>query len=156
MPPPDFGVGLEGGIETLPNTNVGFGTTTATTDGAAARTTLWCMAWMAIVGTAPTAPSPTPAATSVPSTHPAVWGMSRTASFPLPRAIARLVLEEGVELGDADDRVFGRVGSKLGGGTVGFLTEGRIGRSAYYVHALELALVPFLWPEYFGGGVGGE
>lgn len=33
---------------------------------------------------------------------------ARTASFPLPAAIAELVLRDGLELGDADDRVFGR------------------------------------------------
>lgn len=33
---------------------------------------------------------------------------ARTASFPLPAAVAELVLREGLELGDADDRVFGR------------------------------------------------
>lgn len=57
-----------------------------------------------------------------------------------------------MELGHADDKVFGRVDSKSRDGTVGFLTEGRIGRSEYYVHALELALVPLLWPEHYGGG----
>ena len=33
---------------------------------------------------------------------------ARSASFPLPPAVSELMLREGLELGDADDRVFGR------------------------------------------------
>jgi non-canonical (house-cleaning) NTP pyrophosphatase len=48
-----------------------------------------------------------------------------------------------MELGDADDVVFGRTNSKQENGAVGLLTENVIDRTAYYVQALILALIPF-------------
>ena len=62
----------------------------------------------------------------------------------LPPAMARLVLEEGLELGDADDRVMGTLNSKQKGGTVGALTGGLITRAGYYEHAFVLAAMPFV------------
>ena len=70
-------------------------------------------------------------------------GTARTATFALPDEIKRLVLE-GVELGDADDRVFGGVNNKQKGGTVGTLTSGVINRYDYYRHAVILAAIPLL------------
>jgi inosine/xanthosine triphosphatase len=69
-------------------------------------------------------------------------GESRTGMFFLPEAVAALV-HQGVELGEADDRVFGRVNSKQGNGAVGLLTGDVIDRLAYYEHAVVLALIPF-------------
>ena len=77
------------------------------------------------------------------------FGSAKTASFFLPPAITRLVKDEGVELGDADDRVFGSTNNKQSGGTVGHLTNGIINRSDYYTHAVIFAFVPFLWPELY-------
>ena len=91
---------------------------------------LVCFAWMAVV------PCGAAAAGSREST-------ARTATLRLPVAVADLV-RAGVELGDADDRVFGRVGSKHKDGAVGLLTKGLIDRAAYYKHALILALAPFI------------
>lgn len=54
-----------------------------------------------------------------------------------------------MELGHADDVVFRRVNSKHGGGTVVILTDGEIDRAEYYVHALEPALIPWVWPELY-------
>ncbi len=51
---------------------------------------------------------------------------------------------QGIELGVADDQVFGRVDSKREGGSVGLLSGGLIDRTAYYEHAMILALVPFM------------
>jgi inosine/xanthosine triphosphatase len=68
--------------------------------------------------------------------------LSRTASFVLPPEISSLV-KSGVELGDADDKVFGRSGGKGMDGTVGKLTNGVINRAEYYAQALQLALIPF-------------
>ncbi len=59
-----------------------------------------------------------------------VRGESRTAAFYLPREVARLVAQ-GVELGEADDRVFGRENSKQANGSVGILTGDRITRASY-------------------------
>lgn len=69
-------------------------------------------------------------------------GEARTGTFTLPGEVARLV-REGVELGDADDIVFGRTNSKQQDGAVGLLTDGLIDRTAYYKHAVVLALIPF-------------
>lgn len=72
-------------------------------------------------------------------------GSSRTATFALPQEIAALV-RQGVELGAADDHVFGRSNSKQGNGAVGILTHDVIDRTRYYEHAVILALVPFTNP----------
>ena len=73
-------------------------------------------------------------------------GRSRTGTFVLPAEVARLV-RQGVELGEADDRVFRRANSKQGNGAVGILTRDVIDRTGYYVHAVILALVPFKNPD---------
>jgi inosine/xanthosine triphosphatase len=77
-------------------------------------------------------------------------GRSRTATFALPPAVAELV-RQGVELGHADDRVFGRSNSKQTNGAVGLLTRNLIDRAGYYEHAVVLALVPFVNPSLFPG-----
>lgn len=74
------------------------------------------------------------------------FGQARTGTFFLPDEVARLV-RGGMELGHADDQVFGRSNSKQADGSVGLLTHGAIDRTAYYTHAVVLALVPFLHPN---------
>ena len=69
-------------------------------------------------------------------------GKARTGAFMLPHEVARLV-RSGVELGIADDRVFGRSNSKQANGAVGLLTADLIDRQRYYEHAVVLALIPF-------------
>ena len=69
-------------------------------------------------------------------------GKSRTAAFFLPNEIAEL-MRQGKELGDADDIVFGRTNSKQDNGAVGILTGDVIDRTAFYEHAVVLALIPF-------------
>ncbi len=72
-------------------------------------------------------------------------GRSRTAAFVLPDAVAQLV-RDGIELGHADDLVFGRDNSKQQNGSVGLLTGDVIDRLTYYAHAVVLALIPFKHP----------
>jgi len=69
-------------------------------------------------------------------------GKSRTGMFYLPVEVAVLV-RGGMELGHADDAVFGRSNSKQDDGSVGLLTGGAINREAYYAQAVVLALIPF-------------
>lgn len=69
-------------------------------------------------------------------------GKGRTGLFFLPEAVARLV-RQGIELGEADDRVFGRSNSKQQNGAIGLLTHDVIDRLSYYEHAMVMALVPF-------------
>ena len=48
-----------------------------------------------------------------------------------------------MELGDADDVIFGRTNSKQGNGSVGILTADVITRTIFYQQAILLALIPF-------------
>lgn len=118
--PPDFSVGLEGGVAEEPT----FSTLGVGEDH------LESFAWMAVAN------------------RRGQWGFARTASFQLPQAVAELV-RGGLELGDADDKVFSRRGSKTQEGAVGILTHGLITRSMYYEHPLLLALAPFCNPDLF-------
>ena len=77
-----------------------------------------------------------------------ITGKSRTASFTVPPQVEKLV-KEGIELGHADDMVFGRKNSKQQNGAVGLLTRDLIDRSSYYHHAVLLALVPFMNEELY-------
>jgi inosine/xanthosine triphosphatase len=70
------------------------------------------------------------------------FGTARTASFPLPQAVADL-LQQGFEMGHANDQIFDMKNSKHGWGMTGILTSGVLDRTAYYTHAAILALVPF-------------
>lgn len=83
-------------------------------------------------------------------------GKSRTGMFYLPQEVAALV-RQGMELGHADDAVFGRSNSKQQNGSVGLLTGDAIDRVAYYAHAVVLALIPFKHTNLrFGSLDGGE
>ena len=73
-------------------------------------------------------------------------GLGQTAVFYLPREVAELV-RAGLELGHADDQVFGRDNSKHTNGAIGILTDDAVDREAYYVHAVIMALVPFKNPD---------
>ncbi len=77
-----------------------------------------------------------------------MYGKSRTGSFFLPAKVAELV-HNGMELGHADDVVFGQTNSKQQGGSVGLLTKGVVNRSEYYEQALILALIPFINQEHY-------
>ncbi|KAK5651191.1 hypothetical protein OQA88_12739 [Cercophora sp. LCS_1] len=69
-------------------------------------------------------------------------GRARTAAYYLPEETAKLV-RQGVELGPAEDQVWGQSNTKQKGGSVGLLTNNVIDRSGYYVQAVILALIPF-------------
>lgn len=69
-------------------------------------------------------------------------GKGRTGTFFLPAQIAKLI-KEGMELGEADNIVFGRINSKRENGAVGILTDNVIDRTKYYTEAVILALIPF-------------
>ena len=76
-------------------------------------------------------------------------GEARTTTLPLPPAVRELV-DSGVELGIANDRVFSTLNSKQDGGAFGLLTDGLYTRESVYREALVMALVPFvheLYPE---------
>lgn len=75
-------------------------------------------------------------------------GKARTASFYLPPKVIELI-EQGLELGEADDIVFKHENSKQKGGSVGILTDGLIDRTRYYRMAVALALIPITKKELY-------
>ncbi len=75
-------------------------------------------------------------------------GKGRTGTFFLPQAVAELV-RAGIELGEADDKVFGRINSKQGNGAIGLLTDDVIDRTSYYEPAVIMALIPFKHPQLY-------
>jgi inosine/xanthosine triphosphatase len=78
-----------------------------------------------------------------------VISTSRSATLPLPPGVQELIAN-GLELGEANDRIFSTVNSKQAGGAYGLLTEGRFTRESIYTQTLILALVPFvnsLWNQ---------
>ena len=72
---------------------------------------------------------------------------ARSVSLPLPPRVKELV-DEGLELGDANDRVFSTLNSKQEGGAFGLLTDGRITRESVYAETMMLALMPFVNPLF--------
>jgi inosine/xanthosine triphosphatase len=70
------------------------------------------------------------------------YGKSKTGTFYLPKQVVELV-NQGKELGEADDIVFDRTNSKQKSGAVGILTGNVIDRTSYYTEAVILALIPF-------------
>ena len=68
-------------------------------------------------------------------------GWARTGIFSLPTKVAQLV-QEGMELGEADDVVFGTKNSKHAGGAVGLLTADALTRTELYEEGVILALIP--------------
>jgi inosine/xanthosine triphosphatase len=91
---------------------------------------LMAFAWMVVMGTG------------------GKTGETRTVTLPLPDAVKKLV-DEGLELGDANDRVFSTVNSKHEGGAFGLLTEGLYTREGVYTEALVMALLPFVNELYW-------
>ncbi|MFK8004814.1 MAG: inosine/xanthosine triphosphatase [Saprospiraceae bacterium] len=75
-------------------------------------------------------------------------GKARTGTFFLPHKVVQLI-NQGKELGEADDIVFGHSNSKQKNGAVGILTNNIIDRTQFYVEATVLALIPFLNKEIY-------
>ncbi len=78
-----------------------------------------------------------------------VFGEGQPGSYALPEAICKMILERGMELGEADDVVFRRTNSKLGAGSIGILTHGVLNRGPYYSLAVELALIRYINPDLY-------
>lgn len=72
-----------------------------------------------------------------------ITGKAKTSAFYIPQKMAKLI-QNGVEMGDADDMIFGNINSKQKNGTVGALTGNLITRASYYEDAALLALIPFM------------
>ena len=72
---------------------------------------------------------------------------ARSTTLPLPPAVKELLIG-GMELGDANDRVFSTMNSKQGGGAYGLLTDGLYTREGIYAQTMIIALIPFVNPLY--------
>ena len=68
---------------------------------------------------------------------------ARSVTLPLPPAVKAL-MDAGLELGEANDRVFSTVNSKQKGGAYGLLSNGRYTREGIYCQTLIIALIPFV------------
>jgi len=75
-------------------------------------------------------------------------GKGRSPSEVLPEAVTKLI-KKGVELGKADDIVFGRKNSKVSNGAIGLLTHGLVTREDAFTVAIILALIPFINPKLY-------
>jgi inosine/xanthosine triphosphatase len=73
-------------------------------------------------------------------------GRSKTGLAYLPDEVAVLI-RAGLELGDADDKVFGRSNSKQQNGSIGLLTGDVVQRDLYYTQSVIMALIPFKNPN---------
>jgi inosine/xanthosine triphosphatase len=139
-----FGVGIEGGLEYL--------TESASSSETERIKNLYCMAWICIYGPGRSTLQRLVSSWRTP-THPiqkelqeesCQVSFAKTSTFRLPPAVAQLIVNQGLELGAADDAVFGRQNSKHGIGTVGLVTNHLITREQYYTQAIILELVPLL------------
>lgn len=75
-------------------------------------------------------------------------GKARTAGFYLPQKTVALI-EQGYELGHADEIVFQVKNSKQKMGSTGLLTNNALNRYEFYVQAVILALIPFLKSDLY-------
>lgn len=75
-------------------------------------------------------------------------GKARSGTFFLPQQVRELV-EQGVELGEANDRIFSHSNSKQKGGAIGILTHNVVDRRELYEQAVVLALVPLRNKELY-------
>ena len=76
-------------------------------------------------------------------------GRAQPGKYRLPTEIARLIRDEGMELGTSDDIVFKRHNSKQADGSVGILTHGAVDRAGYYKRAITLAAIPLINKDLF-------
>ena len=72
---------------------------------------------------------------------------ARSVTLTLPPAVRELI-DAGLELGDANDRVFNTHNSKQAGGAYGLLTRGLLTRESVYTQTLIVALTPYSSPLY--------
>ena len=70
-------------------------------------------------------------------------GVGGSLAMPLPDSVAAMI-RDGLELGDAMDRLTGQSKTKHGVGAVGILTAGLVDRQAAYEVLVAYALAPFL------------
>ena len=75
-------------------------------------------------------------------------GTGGSLAVSLPSAVARMI-HEGMELGDAMDKLVSQHDTKRRAGAVGILTAGLVDRQRAYEVLVSYALAPFLAPEFW-------
>lgn len=75
-------------------------------------------------------------------------GSGSSARFQLPKRVLSL-LDSGMELGLAIDKLEGGHGTKRRGGAYSALTSGKLSRAKAYEHGIICALMPFITPKYW-------
>lgn len=136
-PKADYWVGIEGGVQECAFT------------GCAGE--MMAFAWVVILKDGPSTAlrsAQGKPSNALRSAQEPVVGKGRTGTFFLPKAVVRLI-RQGMELGEADDAVFGRSNSKQENGAVGILTGDVIDRARLYEQAVALALIPFRNQELY-------
>ena len=74
--------------------------------------------------------------------------ISRSVSFPIPPAVAKLV-RNGIPFGDAVDKTYSTKNIKTGQGFVGLLTNGMVDKKALYIQPTAVAFSKFLKEAWF-------
>lgn len=114
-------------LDKTPKAQFGIGLEGGTLD---AEDGMWAYAWIAVVD------------------REGRIGKGQSGRFLLPEPVAQLV-RDGIELGEADDRFFGRSNSKQQDGAIGILSDGIVTRLDLYKPAVIFALLPFVHPEFY-------
>ncbi len=78
-----------------------------------------------------------------------IEGLACAIMKPVPLPAMRLVLDQGLELGAATDRVFGTMSSKHATGLIGLLTGDALMREGTFRDAIIVAFARFRHPELF-------
>jgi inosine/xanthosine triphosphatase len=81
--------------------------------------------------------------------HTGKVGKGKTCTFMAPPIFRKMVIEDGKEIGDISDIVFGQENSKQDMGAIGLLTRGVIDRTELYRHAVVSALIPFIQTDLY-------
>lgn len=74
--------------------------------------------------------------------------LCKTLEYAIPKKASEL-LSQGLELGDAMDKVFNKTNSKQKMGCIGLMSGGAIDRKEVYAFTLKLNLYPFLNPQQY-------
>jgi inosine/xanthosine triphosphatase len=150
---PHLAIAMEGGLEAIDNP---LRPNSESNDAQQIESNMFCMAWMAVYGIRDSflngifVVDPSLGTVSRTDNEP-VFGIAKSGMFVLPQAIVEHI-NNGLELGEADDIVFSRSNSKHGASTVGKLTNDLINRATFYQHAIVLAMTPWFHPHLFPVG----
>ncbi|KAM7192604.1 Inosine triphosphate pyrophosphatase-like protein [Naviculisporaceae sp. PSN 640] len=144
----DFWVGIEGGVCDDPSPCYPFQDQNPILNETRKQdqVRLQSFAWVVVLGNRNSLQNPTSSLDSHQQRESEfIMGKARTSTYYLPEETTRLV-RSGMELGHAEDQIWGRSNSKQQNGSVGLLTQDVVTRKGYIEQAVVLALIPFKNP----------